>query len=342
MATDDGKNQSTTDIQKHLNQLIDEETATTDRVPVSKKKEQPEKVTKPLGMRLRNSLQQVTARFKSEFDEESSQVVDDVLEEELPEINDDEVLDEENWIEAKSTLTDQQKRGVLVIVGLTIGAVFVGWLCSPWAQVQNYEIKGNDDLTKAQVLSAAGLNKYQSTFLTVEEGNHFDKTAQKNNAQISGLSLKIKNPMTVIVTVKENHKVGYIKTKEGYQALLQDGQVVKESFDQRPSDSYAVYDNFPKDRKTLNATAKRIGKLNGPIRRSISDVVWSPTDTSEDRLLLSMNDGNQVVISASDIDNKMQYYPSIATQFKNSQDSKDDKKTIIDLQVGAYGYQQAF
>ena len=30
MATDDGKNQSTTDIQKHLNQLIDEETATHD------------------------------------------------------------------------------------------------------------------------------------------------------------------------------------------------------------------------------------------------------------------------------------------------------------------------
>lgn len=342
MATDDGKNQSTTDIQKHLNQLIDEETATMDRVPASKEKERPEKQGPSFGTRIRNLMQQATARWQEEVDDDPLQVVDEVLDEQLPEINDDETLDETNWIESKYPLTAQQKQGMLVIVVLTTLAVFVGWLCSPWAQVQNYEIKGNDDLTKAQVLSAAGLNKYQSTFLTVEERNHFDKTAQKNNAQISGLTLKLKNPMTVIVTVKENPKVGYIKTKEGYQALLQDGQVVNESFDQRPSDSYAVYDNFPKDRKTLNATAKRIGKLNSPIRRSISDVVWSPTDMNDDRLLLSMNDGNQVVISASDIDNKMQYYPSIATQFKNSQDSKDDKKTIIDLEAGAYGYQQAF
>ncbi|SUP61218.1 Uncharacterised protein [Weissella viridescens] len=58
--------------------------------------------------------------------------------------------------------------------------------------------------------------------------------------------------------------------------------------------------------------------------------------------MLFMNDGNEVLINASDVAEKLKYYPSIAAQVKANQKSVGNKKTIIDLQVGAYGYQQDF
>lgn len=351
MTTDDPKKPSTADIQKHLNQLTDGATGSSSQSdgPVQRPKRKP-KIQSPrkhsdkaskkpsFWQKWRDNVQRQQRKIKQKG-------LGNVINEELPaEIDDDESVDAVTLTTPKrfDRLSRSQLQGIGVMTLFIFLALVIGWLVSPAAQVQHYRVVGNDDLTANQVLQAAQLRERQSTFLTANESSYFQSKAKQANPQIASLALTIKNPTTIQVKVKEHPKVGYIQTDLGYQTLLDNGEVIGEASKERPSDQYAIYENFPTNRKALEKVSHQVGKLNGPIRRSISDVVWAPTKLNSERLMLFMNDGNEVLINASDVAEKLKYYPSIAAQVKANQKSVGNKKTIIDLQVGAYGYQQDF
>ncbi|RRG18022.1 FtsQ-type POTRA domain-containing protein [Weissella viridescens] len=351
MTTDDPKKPSTADIQKHLNQLTDGVTGSSSQSdgpatpPKHKAKTQSPKTKKhkvakqpSVWQNMRQSMHRQQNKIRQEG---LGNVINDDLPEEIP---DDIAMDTATLKTPKrfDRLTRNQWQGLGVMILFIFLALVIGWLVSPAAQVQRYQVVGNDDLTANQVLQAAQLRKRQSTFLTANESSYFQTNAKKANPQIKSLTLTIKNPTTIQVQVKEHPKVGYLRTELGYQTLLDNGDVIGEGAKTRPSDQYAIYEKFPNNQKELKKVSHQVGKLNGPIRRSISDVVWSPTKLNPERLMLFMNDGNEVLINASDVSEKLKYYPSIAAQFKANQKGADKKKTIIDLQVGAYGYQQDF
>ncbi|MBM7617790.1 cell division protein FtsQ [Weissella uvarum] len=358
MADDDSKNQSTSDIQKHLNQLIDEESTSAhatssqakqgkkDATTQNKASKKPKTPRPPRQKKNRRSFNLSFRTFWQALVAKAPQKSTDAEEVDafLPdEYHDDEGLDEValNIPATGDAWKRQRKQGMIVIGILVVALLGVGWFNSPFAQVQHYQVVGHDDLKKKDILAAATLKKQQSTFLTYEEQAFFKKQAQQHNPQISDLTLTMKNPTTLVVHIKERHQVGYLKNDDGYQKILEDGTILATNLKHHPADSYPIYDDFPNN-KTLEQVTERFGKLSGPVRRSVSDVVWSPTKLNSDRLILYMNDGNEVLVSAGDLDRKLKYYPSIVAQYQQSHPDKANKKTIIDLQVGAYGYQQTF
>ena len=162
----------------------------------------------------------------------------------------------------------------------------------------------------------------------MHQADYFSHTAEERNPQIAGLKFELRADNTIEVKVNEIVKVGYVKSNDHYYPILANGKMFKDGEVNQPIGGLPLYDNFKSD-SDLKPVLAQFGKLPLALRRSVSEIVWSPTDQNKQRLELFMNDGNEVLISADELASKLKYYPAMAATL-------DDKKGIADLQVGAY------
>ena len=80
----------------------------------------------------------------------------------------------------------------------------------------------------------------------------------------------------------------------------------------------------------MQQTARQIGRLPAAIRGGISEVTFAPTTSDTKRLRIYMNDGNEILVRSDNLNQKMRYYPSIASKMKAN--------GVVDLQYGAFSY----
>ena len=80
----------------------------------------------------------------------------------------------------------------------------------------------------------------------------------------------------------------------------------------------------------MQQTARQIGSLPSAIRDGISEVTFAPTTSDAKRLRIYMNDGNEILVRSDNLNQKMRYYPSIASKMKEN--------GVVDLQYGAFSY----
>ena len=151
---------------------------------------------------------------------------------------------------------------------------------------------------------------------------------QHRNSQLKQVKIILTGPQSVEIAVKEYDVIGLVNAGKRPQLLLSNGKF-------RPVtgqvDQFVAYAGFNDHYPMLKTTAKRIGKLAPAVRNGISEVTYSPTTLDKQRLKLLMNDGNTVFVKASEIDEKMSYYPSIV--------ANTDGNRVINLEFGAYSYE---
>ena len=216
---------------------------------------------------------------------------------------------------------------IKTIVILVVMAAGLIYLISPNGQVQRYEVVGTHELSDKTVLNAAGLRTGQSLLATVNQSDYFSQEAKRKNPQINNLKLSIKSDNTLQVKVDEIVKVGYVKAGNKYYPILENGSMLNQGLSNQQVGGLPLYDGFTSD-KQLRKTLSEFGKLSDPLRHAVSEIVWSPNSQNNQRLLIYMNDGNEVLISADELSKKMKYYPGMVAQLKQT--------GVADLQVGAY------
>lgn len=216
---------------------------------------------------------------------------------------------------------------IKTIVILVVMAAGLIYLISPNGQVKRYEVVGTHELSDKTVLNAAGLRTGQSLLTTVNQSNYFSQEAKRKNPQINNLKLSIKSDNTLQVKVDEIVKVGYVKAGNKYYPILENGSMLNQGLSNQKVGGLPLYDGFTSD-KQLRKTLAEFGKLSDPLRHAVSEIVWSPNSQNNQRLLIYMNDGNEVLISADELSKKMKYYPGMVAQLKQT--------GVADLQVGAY------
>lgn len=230
--------------------------------------------------------------------------------------------------ESEPILFPYERGALLSATALTVLAGVLIYLMSPLSQVNHYKVVGSESLSKKVVLDAAQLKTGQPLLTTLHQADYFSKMAAQRNPQISGLKFELVSDNTIEIKVNEIVKVGYVKAGTHYYPILENGKMLTGGEADQPVGGLPLYDNFTSV-ANLKLVLAEFGKLPLALRRSVSEIVWSPTKQNNQRLELYMNDGNQVLISANDLASKLKYYPAMAA-------SLDNKTGIADLQVGAY------
>ncbi|MCT4396930.1 cell division protein FtsQ/DivIB [Periweissella beninensis] len=224
----------------------------------------------------------------------------------------------------------QTKESTLLILVLVLLTGTMYWFISPATMLQTVIVSGNSDLKPTTVIKAANIKLNRSIFRIIWHEKQIAKTAHTNNDQIDKLSVKVLGPTKIKLTVKESIKAGFILKNNSYHLILGDGKVLPKSYP-NPKPGYPIYDNLTASQ--LKKVVKGVAQLSKPIRSAISEIKIVRDTDDVQKLVLYMNDGNQVYAKISTFGDKMAYYPSIAAQMKQT--------GIVDLQVGAFSYSYA-
>ena len=220
------------------------------------------------------------------------------------------------------------ERGALKAAGiLSLVAGVLIYLVSPLNQIQSFKVQGNQDLTDKMVLASAGLLPDEPIWTVLTQEKYFNDLAVANNPQIKHLSFTLEPNNQLRVKVNEIVKVGYVKAGQRYFPILENGTMLTSGVTKQLVGGLPLYDGFTSG-KQLSRTLAEFGKLSPALRHAVSEIVWSPNKQNRQRLILYMNDGNEVLISANQLAQKMKYYPGMVAQL--------DTTGRADLQVGAF------
>ncbi len=122
---------------------------------------------------------------------------------------------------------------ILMVLLITVVMLF---LFLPAFRVREVTIDGNIELTDEQVLEEVGL-QYNAHLMSGVSGNLIDilsfnygKTEEKirnENPYIADITISIRLPSEVRITVKERRKIAYVSTPDGFIALDRNGTVLE-------------------------------------------------------------------------------------------------------------------
>jgi len=211
------------------------------------------------------------------------------------------------------------------ILGVAAGILI--YLLSPLNQIQTFDVQGNQDLSDKSVLASAGLLTGQPVWTMLTQEKYFSDLAVTNNPQIKNMTLTLEPNNRLRVKVDEIVKVGYVKAGQQYFPILENGTMLKSGVTKQLVGGLPLYDGFTSG-KQLSLTLAEFGKLSPALRHAVSEIVWAPNKQNQQRLILFMNDGNEVLVSANQLAQKMKYYPGMVAQL--------DTTGRADLQVGAF------
>ena len=131
----------------------------------------------------------------------------------------------------------------------------------------------------------------------------------------------------IVIKVNQFRRVAFLEKDKRYYSLRQNGST-------NLSETTNISGNVPvvvyKANANLTLLAQQLNLLPNRLLGAISEIHFTPTKSDPTKLLLYMNDGNQVIANAETLAKKLAYYPSIV--------AKMNYQGIIDLEVGAYSY----
>lgn len=225
-------------------------------------------------------------------------------------------------------LQRQTKQAWLTIFGIVISLTFFYWVISPGSMVQQINVTGTRDLTPKQVVAATGIKTQRSIFGVLLHEQAIEKRALASNNQIKDVTVQVASPTRLQINIDEATRVGYVLRNHKYYLVLEGGKVLEQPLT-TSNLGLPIYEGF-KNKALFNATINKFATLDTPIRGAVSEIHFSPTKGDPQRIILYMNDGNQVNATIATFADKMAYYPSIAAQMA--------QPGIVDLQVGAFSY----
>lgn len=223
---------------------------------------------------------------------------------------------------------DNSRRVLSILVPFLIIMLLALYIVSPLSKIKKIQVTGNQDLSAAKVESAAQIKKRALIWRVLFQQKKLEQTAQKANPQVKTLKVSLTGPQSIKIKVTEYPIIGVIEHNGVNQLLIGNGRLTPVK--NRSISNFVRYAGFEHHEKIMQQTARQIGRLPAAIRGGISEVTFAPTTSDTKRLRIYMNDGNEILVRSDNLNQKMRYYPSIASKMKAN--------GVVDLQYGAFSY----
>lgn len=223
---------------------------------------------------------------------------------------------------------DNSRRVLSILVPFLIIMLLALYIVSPLSKIKKIQVTGNQDLSAAKVESATQIKKGALIWRVLFQQKKLEQTAQKANPQVKTLKVSLTGPQSIKIKVTEYPIIGVIEHNGVNQLLIGNGRLTPVK--NRSISNFVRYAGFEHHEKIMQQTARQIGRLPAAIRGGISEVTFAPTTSDTKRLRIYMNDGNEILVRSDNLNQKMRYYPSIASKMKAN--------GVVDLQYGAFSY----
>lgn len=199
------------------------------------------------------------------------------------------------------------------------------YLQSPLSHIKHIKVKGNNFLENENVIELSGLTTKTNIWTLNKE--EIARQLQVNPI-IKSVEVDRNLPRTIVLKITERNIVGYVRKNDAYQPAIENGSILNVKSKRMTGDAPLLND-FKED-KSFKSMTKQLEKLDPAIRQLISEIYWKPKKENNDKIELLMNDGYVVQSTISGFAEKMDVYPSIASQLDPG------SKGIIHIGVGAY------
>lgn len=225
----------------------------------------------------------------------------------------------------------RQKRIQYIIITALILLIilFLLYMFTPLSRISHVNISGNHNVSDSQVEKELNVKK-GSRIYTFSKSKAINNL--KKNSLIKDVQIHKQLPNTLNVKIIENNLVGIVKEKNKYVPIIE-GNKKLDNYNGNIANSAPVLEGFKGD--NLNSITKALSKMPNETREMISEIKYAPLQNQQNRVLLYMKDGMQVVGDMNTLANKIEYYPQMSQSL--AKDSSGQLKTqgYIDLSVGA-------
>ena len=223
---------------------------------------------------------------------------------------------------------DNSRRVLSILVPFLIIMLLALYIVSPLSKIKKIQVTGNQDLSAAKVESAAQIKKSPRLGRALLQPKNPEQPAQTATPPSTTLKVSLTGPQSIKIKVTEYPIIGVIEHNGVNQLLIGNGRLTPVK--NRSISNFVRYAGFEHHEKIMQQTARQIGRLPAAIRGGISEVTFAPTTSDTKRLRIYMNDGNEILVRSDNLNQKMRYYPSIASKMKAN--------GVVDLQYGAFSY----
>jgi cell division protein FtsQ len=190
---------------------------------------------------------------------------------------------------------------------------------SAFSDVSQVKVDGNQYVTEEEIIELAEITSETSYWKISEEEV---ETKIKKHNEIDSVTVTKKFPNSVSIHVKEYGTVGYLVKDSKYHPVLENGRIL-DSIDEGVFPVQApLLHNFvqgneedQQDQKDkLQELAVEMSLLPESIRKSISEIYYTPRQGDPFHLKLYMSEEFEVSVNIKNFAENMMLYPSVATQ----------------------------
>lgn len=182
--------------------------------------------------------------------------------------------------------------------------------------IANIYVYGNEILSDWEIIELAELDDYPSWFSI---SNNSVKEKIEKNILIKEAIVRKKRKSVINIEVDENVPLFFETVRN--KTILYDGRETSEYFNVPIMSSGLTGELY-----VLFLEGMR--KVNSDVMNKISEIVYSPDEVDDERMLLTMTDGNYVYLTLKKF-NVINDYNDIVKEF-------DNKKGILYLNSGGY------
>lgn len=221
------------------------------------------------------------------------------------------------------------RKRLLILVSLylvpLLGAVYY---ISPLSKVSAVTVGETPITAKDQLIESSQLREDQGLWTQFFNRGELIKDIEEKNPRVKSATITLHDWNQLKIQVVEYPEVAYLVKGNQYLPILENGKILQEPR-KEVTEGRVILENFTNETLILE-TLKMYRELPEEIQDAISQIKYAPSKKNDELLTIFMNDGNQVLVSVSQLTNQMKYYLQVAKEMT--------QKGVIDMEVGIYSY----
>lgn len=223
-----------------------------------------------------------------------------------------------------------QRMGLLIGMFL-LPLIVLGYYISPFSRLAGVRVENNEHVSKAAIEKTVSLQVGENLWPQYFERQAKVAQLKKKEARIKNATITFNGANRFVINVTEYKEVAFLEHNGKYSPIIENGQIMPVD-QKKATGDLPILENF-KGSKRILAVLSRYKKLSEEIQQGISQIKFAPTTENDELLQIFMNDGNQVLVSITELDQKMKYYPQVVKQM-----NKAKMQGVVDMEAGIYSY----
>lgn len=207
------------------------------------------------------------------------------------------------------------------------GFVSSSYVISPLSKIASFTLQGNQHETAKKIASETGIKTGDHVWRIIKSKRVIASNITKKFPRIKTATITFKFPNHFFAKITEYNESLYLKTGNNYQLVLSNGTIVKdEQIDAQKLKSMPVLEGL--STQEVKSFVIAYETLDSKVKTQITTVTKTPTKVTKDFIAIEMKDGNEVRVPLSQMQDKLPYYTSIASQLTG--------QNVVDMEAGVY------